>query len=102
MARGDTTDILEHLATCGSYDKHHVLRRTPFLTFAHHFLEEPFAVFILRELEIEASLVARECKHDDPLALVLEERRHRVLAHVGSYGESVDIVFFKEGTRVHL
>ena len=53
------------------------------------------------ELEVVAALVARQSQEDHPLARIAEERFHAILAHVGSDGQRIYVVLFKECTRVH-
>ena len=48
-----------------------------------------------------AAFVRGECQEDDPLAFVLEERSHAVLAHVGSHREGIEVDFFEEGAGIH-
>ena len=53
-------------------------------------------------LEILTTLIACQCQEDHPLAIIAEERRDAVFAHVGGYGHGVDVHLFKKGTRVEL
>ena len=99
--RSQSAHVLEHFAARSTHDKHHVLWRAPFLRLAHHFFKEPLAVFIFRELEIEASLVARERQQGHPFPVVFEEGRHAVFTHVGSHGEHIDVVFVEKRASIH-
>ena len=102
MGRGYFADVLKHLSLCGTYYVHHVLVVAPFLTLLQYLLEEANAVLVLGELEVVTSLVAGEGEQDNPLAFVLQEWLHGILAHVWSHGERIEVVLLEEGLGVHL
>ena len=97
----DFADVLKHLALCSTYHIHHVVGIAPFLTLLQHLLEEALAVSVGRELEVVAALVGSERQENHPLALILQERSHAVLAHVGSHCERVEVDFLEEGAGIH-
>ena len=96
-----TPDVAEHLALGGSHDVHHVVGVAPLPAHAQHLLKQTLAAGVGRELEVVAAFVACECKQHHPFAVVSEKRAHAVLAHVGCYGKSVDVVFSEERTCIH-
>ena len=101
MVGGELADIGEHGSLCGTHHIHHVLVVAPFLAPAQHLFKEAFALGVGGELEIVAALVAGECQQHYPLVLIAQEGGHAVFAHIGSDGECVNIVFFKEGAGIH-
>ena len=48
-----------------------------------------------------AALVAGKSQQDDPLALISEEGRNAVLAHVRCHCDSIQVHFLEEGTCIH-
>ena len=111
--RSNLSDVLEQLASRGTDDVHHVLVVTPLLALANDFLKEALAILIFRELEVERAFVAGQGKQDDPMILFnslslgegwgeANERRHAVLAHIGSDGQRIDVVLAEERAGIHL
>ena len=93
--------FLEGLSLCGAHHVHHLVVAGPLLALAQNLLEEFLAVGALCQLEVVAALVAGKRKEDDPLAVVAQEGGYAVLAHVGRYGNGVEIVFLEERPCVH-
>ena len=102
MLGGYGAYVSKHLASCGSYNVHHVLGIAPLLTLANDLLEKTLAFRVGGELEVIAALVAGEGEQDNPLAFVLQEWLHGILAHVWSHGERIEVVLLEEGLGVHL
>ena len=65
--------------------------------------EKACAVFILYQLKIETSLVARKGKENNPTTVIaVKERCHRILAHIWCHSESIDIILPEKCLRIHL
>ena len=99
--RRNLADVLESAALGGAYDVHHAVVAGPFLALAQHFLEEAFALRVLRQLEVVRAFVRVQCQEDDPRVVIAEERRHAVLAHVGGHGDGIHLQVFEERAGIH-
>ena len=97
----NATNVLEHLALGSTYDKHNLILSAPSLDGAEHLLEEACRSAINgRKLEVVRTLVGGQGKANDPLALIAEKWLQRVLAHIGSHGDSIKVEVLEERTRI--
>ena len=100
VPRGNATDVLKHASLRGSDDVHHPLVVGPLLRLPEDALKEAFAVGRSCELEVRRAFIRRQGEQHDPLAVVTEERRDAVFAHVGRNGEGVHVGLLEEGASV--
>ena len=92
MTGGKFTDILKHPSLGSTNDIHHVFVVTPFLRFLQHLLKQALAIFILCQLENRKSLCWNSAPTGYPLTVITEKRSDRILTHIGSNGQRIDII----------
>ena len=56
---------------------------------------------VFRQLEVVRAFVAGQCKQNYPFALIGEERRNAVFAHIGGNGYGIYIQLFEERACIH-
>ena len=87
----NATHVGQHLGLGSAHNIHHIVGVAPFFGAFQHILEKaPPGVLVLGQLKIVGTFVGRKRQQDNPLVGIGQERRHRVLTHVGRNGERVE------------
>ena len=102
MIGNELPNAAQHTGLRRTDDIHRVVDGSPPARRVDHLFVQPAAVFERQHFEIRRAGVGREGRNHGPLALVAEERLHRIASHIGRKRHGIDQILRKERPRVHL